>query len=203
MKPSVFMINTARGDLIDDRDLLAALRSGRLEGAEPDVFMSESDQSYKAVTAEPVALPNMGICRDLLSVPDLDIRPLGCDHRVVVVNADHPLAHKESVTLEETLDFEHVELSQNASLLTVSNRAAGDLSRELRVRLNVPSFDAALHVINSGLAIGILPIEAVGRFGTLYNVRIIPLAEEWATQKFVIRGGRANSDSRISGTLGA
>jgi len=138
---------------------------------------------------------DIGICRDLLSVPDLDIRPLGCDHRVVVVNADHPLAYKDSVTLEETLDFEHVELSQNASLLTVFNRAAGDLSRELRVRLNVPSFDAALRVINSGLAIGILPIEAVGRFGTLYNVRIIPLAEEWATQKFVICTRRGPSSS--------
>jgi D-3-phosphoglycerate dehydrogenase / 2-oxoglutarate reductase len=59
MKPSVFVINTARGGLIDDRDLLAALRSGRLAGAGLDVFMSESDQSYKGVTAELVALPNV------------------------------------------------------------------------------------------------------------------------------------------------
>lgn len=138
---------------------------------------------------------DIGICRDLLSVPDLEIEPFGCDHRVVVVNAEHPLAHKPSVTLEETLDFEHVELSQNASLLTVFHRAAGDLSRELRVRLNVPSFDAALRVIDAGLAIGILPIEVVGRFRSLYNLRIIPLAEEWATQKFVICTRRGPSSS--------
>jgi DNA-binding transcriptional LysR family regulator len=140
-------------------------------------------------------MADIGICRDLLSVPDLEIWPLGCDRRVVVANANHPLTHKQSVTLEETLDFEHVELSQKASLLTVFNRAADDLSRELRVRLNVPSFDAALRVIHSGLAIGIFPVEVVRRFDRLYNLRMIPLSEEWATQKFVIctRRGRSSS----------
>jgi DNA-binding transcriptional LysR family regulator len=138
---------------------------------------------------------DIGICRDLIATPDLEVRPLGSDQRVVVVSAHHPLAREQAVTLEQTLDFEHVELSQHASLLTVFNRAAGDLSRELRVRLNVPSFDAALRVIDSGVAIGIMPIEVVGRFKRLYNLQVIPLSEEWATQKFVICTRRGPSSS--------
>jgi D-3-phosphoglycerate dehydrogenase / 2-oxoglutarate reductase len=58
-KPSLFVINTARGGLIDDRDLLAALKGGRLAGAGLDVLMSESNPAYKDVTAELVALPNV------------------------------------------------------------------------------------------------------------------------------------------------
>jgi D-3-phosphoglycerate dehydrogenase / 2-oxoglutarate reductase len=59
MKPTAFVINTARGGLIEDRDLLAALTSERLAGAGLDVFMSESDPTYSDVTRQLIALPNV------------------------------------------------------------------------------------------------------------------------------------------------
>jgi D-3-phosphoglycerate dehydrogenase len=59
MKPSAFVINTARGGLVEDRDLLGALKSARLAGAGLDVFVSESDPAYEDVTRELAALPNV------------------------------------------------------------------------------------------------------------------------------------------------
>jgi D-3-phosphoglycerate dehydrogenase len=59
MKPTAFVINTARGGLVEDRDLLAALKGQRLAGAGLDVFMSESDPSYQPVTLELASLPNV------------------------------------------------------------------------------------------------------------------------------------------------
>lgn len=59
MKPTAFVINTARGGLIEDRDLLNALQNQRLAGAGLDVFMSESDPSYQPVTLELASLPNV------------------------------------------------------------------------------------------------------------------------------------------------
>jgi D-3-phosphoglycerate dehydrogenase len=59
MKPTAFVINTARGGLVEDRDLLAALTDKRLGGAGLDVFMSESDAAYQDVTRQLIALPNV------------------------------------------------------------------------------------------------------------------------------------------------
>jgi D-3-phosphoglycerate dehydrogenase / 2-oxoglutarate reductase len=59
MKPTAFVINTARAGLVEDRDLLLALESGELAGAGLDVFVSESDPSYHHVTHELASLPNV------------------------------------------------------------------------------------------------------------------------------------------------
>lgn len=59
MKKSAFLVNTARGGLVDDRALLQALKSGAVAGAGLDVFLSESDPAFDAVSAELIGLPNV------------------------------------------------------------------------------------------------------------------------------------------------
>ena len=41
MKPSAYLINTARGGLVNEADLLASLSSGRIAGAATDVLQNE------------------------------------------------------------------------------------------------------------------------------------------------------------------
>jgi len=59
MKPEAILINTARGELVDDAALLTALKTGNLAGAGLDVLGSERDKSLESITNELLALPNV------------------------------------------------------------------------------------------------------------------------------------------------
>lgn len=61
MKPGSFVINSGRGDLIDEDALVAALESGHLGGAGLDVFVGEPDVHPRLATLPNVAaLPHLG-----------------------------------------------------------------------------------------------------------------------------------------------
>lgn len=61
MKPGSFLINTARGDLVDDDALIASLMAGHLAGAGLDVYRGEPNLDRRYLSLEQVMLlPHQG-----------------------------------------------------------------------------------------------------------------------------------------------
>ncbi len=129
---------------------------------------------------------DLGICRRSTAVGNLEFLPYRQDHLAVVVSADHPLAGRTSLAFEETLDFDHLGLSVFATLNTTMREDAERHGRELRFRSYVSSFDAAFRLVQFGLGLAVFPLEAVERYAELFDLRIIPLTDDWALGEFVI-----------------
>lgn len=61
MKAGAVLVNTARGDLVDDDALIAALRAGHLLGAGLDVYLGEPEVDSRYLSLENVVLlPHLG-----------------------------------------------------------------------------------------------------------------------------------------------
>jgi D-3-phosphoglycerate dehydrogenase / 2-oxoglutarate reductase len=71
MKPTAFLVNTARGTLVNEADLLEALRAGRLAGAGLDVFEEEPPGKSPLFELDKVLLTPHGAGTDRKSRDDM------------------------------------------------------------------------------------------------------------------------------------
>ncbi|CAH2898855.1 MAG: Transcriptional regulator, LysR family [uncultured Paraburkholderia sp.] len=130
---------------------------------------------------------DLGICRDVVPMGSLEALPYRADHLALIVPRGHPLAAEASIGFEQSLAFDHLGLASNASVNALMQRIAAEKGRELNYRTYVSTFDAAYRFIQAGLAVAILPAEALPRHAAdEYGIVAVPLREAWAERRFVI-----------------
>lgn len=119
------------------------------------------------------------------------------DTLMVVMPKGHPLSTKASVTLAQTLHFDHVGLQDDSSLQARIRSAADLLGKSVRTRVNVLSFEGVRRMIEAGLGISILPQGVVLPYLGSTSITAVELNETWATRTLLIGYRDASSLTQI------
>jgi DNA-binding transcriptional LysR family regulator len=162
----------------------AALKS--FLSTNPLVQVSLEERVSTAVVrgvAENIA--DIGIFTQVPYGDDLEIYNFRTDELVVIVPTDHPLSDRSSIVFSDALDFEFVGLRVGSSLNFQMVKAASELGRSLKQRIQVNSYDAQCLMVEAGLGIGILPKTSVEIYSAL-AIKKIELNEPWAHRQLNI-----------------
>lgn len=137
--------------------------------------ISENIMKAVAESAADVGIVAMGTRRE-----DLEYFPYHSDHLIVITPKDHVLAERKSVSFSETLGFDYVGLQPGSAINNQLVRAANDLGRMPKLRIQVDSFDALCLMVEAGLGIGIVPAGAARPYFKGLRIRPLQLREPWA-----------------------
>jgi DNA-binding transcriptional LysR family regulator len=127
----------------------------------------------------------------------LALLPYHDDELVLVVPKDHALASRKSATMGDALEFDFVGAHAGSAINNQLTRAAAQLNRTLRLRIQVTSFDALCLMVAAGMGVGVLPRQSARLYLRTLGIKSITLAEPWARRKLVlcVRAGSALSSA--------
>jgi DNA-binding transcriptional LysR family regulator len=134
----------------------------------------------------------IGICSGEAETRSLEAFHYRYDNLVVVVRPDHPLSGRDDLLFADTLDFDHIGLHTASSIYQRSLYAASQAGKSMRLRINVPGFDAVCRMVQANLGIGLIPDRAFEVIGAGTGLRSIRLRDDWARRelKIVVRDVR-------------
>lgn len=152
-----------------------------------DVRVSlEEREIWEVVRGVEEGRADIGVCWDAVDLRGLRTFPYHCDHLAVVVHPAHPLATRESVSFEETIDYEHVDIVARSIMQTMQRSAAAAAGKQMRYRIQVSTVDAAYRIVAAQLAVAIVPREEASAIQQTLGLKVIPLSNGWARRQFVI-----------------
>jgi DNA-binding transcriptional LysR family regulator len=141
----------------------------------------------------------LGICWADADMTGLEWVPYRSDHLALIVNSKHSLAGATGIGFAETLQFEHVGLRPGSAVTTMLRRESVRAGTLLRYRVMVSTFEAAIGVVRSGLAVAVVPAEIASPLAAVTGICVIPLTDAWAERQFAIcyRSRRALSRTAV------
>lgn len=153
----------------------------------PDVTIDMQERlSPDIVRAVQEGMVDIGIIAGNVRTEGLEVMPYRRDRLVLATALSHPLAERDSVDFIDTLDYDFIGLPEASAIHNFLKRAATDLQRDLRWRVQVSNFETACRMIEANVGVGVLPASTASRHANTMALRIVPLNDEWAERKLQI-----------------
>jgi DNA-binding transcriptional LysR family regulator len=116
----------------------------------------------------------------------LDTKVMGRDQLVIACSKSHSLGKRKTISFEECLEYDFVGLNRGSSLLELTSRNAEKLGKQMRLRIQVRSYDAMCQMIAVNLGIGVLPLEACAPQIKALDLKIIHLDDSWSNRNLLL-----------------
>jgi DNA-binding transcriptional LysR family regulator len=153
----------------------------------PEIQVEVEEQiSGDIVKALLDGIADIGVFADGTPTAGLETKIIGQDELVVVCSKSHPLKNRKSISFEECLDYDFVGLNRGSSLLELTSRQAQRHNKQMRLRIQVRSYDAMCQMIAANLGVGILPIQACEPQIKAMDLRVIRLEDVWAKRNLLL-----------------
>ena len=149
------------------------------------IELNEADSS-EVVLAVLDGRADLGIFADRTPTLGLQTMPYRRDRLVLVVPTQHALAKRKRVAFAEAVEYDFVSLSQSTSLAKRLELESGQISKPLRIRIHVRSFDAMCQMVAAGLGIAVLPWVAARPLVQALGLRKIDLTDAWVDRELLL-----------------
>ena len=152
-----------------------------------DVRVSlEEREIWEVVRGVEEGRADIGVCWNAVDLRGLRTFRYHRDHLAVVVHPGHALAKRRSVSFEDTIDYEHVDIAARSIMKTRQRSAAAAAGKQMRYRIQVSTVDAAYRIVAANLAVAIVPREEASAIQQSLGLKVVPLSNAWARRQFVI-----------------
>jgi DNA-binding transcriptional LysR family regulator len=176
----VFANTTAMSEFLP-----AVLRSYLVSHPEVTIDMHER-LSPDIVRAVQEGMVDIGLIAGNVRTEGLEVMPYRRDRLVLATALSHPLAERSRVDFIDTLDYDFIGLPEDSAIHNFLKRAAADLQRTLRWRVQVSNFETACRMIEANVGVGVLPETTASRHAKTIALRIVQLNDEWAERQLKI-----------------
>ena len=107
------------------------------------------------------------------------------DQLAAVLRIDDPWPD-DTVAFADLLDRDLVGLEGGSTLTRLLSAQAAHLRRTIALRVQVRSFESVCRAVEARLGIGVLPLAAARTFVAAMDLRVLPLADEWAARRMLL-----------------
>jgi DNA-binding transcriptional LysR family regulator len=153
----------------------------------PDVNVDLRERlSNDIVRAVSEGQTDIGIVAGSVRTENLEVVPYRQDRLVLAVPEGHALADAASIDFRETLELDYIGLHESSAIHAFLRRVCDGLHRNLRLRIQVGSFEVACRMIEANVGVGVLPESAARRHAQTMGIRIVALNDDWALRAMQI-----------------
>ena len=162
----------------------------------------DEGQSLPIIESVAEGSADVGVIGHYQPADRLHVVPYRSIPLMLVVPASHPLASRGAISFAEALDFDLITLVQGTAIRGWALAAAVRMARKPKFTMQVRSYEAMRAMVNAGLGIAVIPAPNILPYKDLFQVRALPLTDDWACmQLYIVCARHAAATSPIDHLL--